>query len=82
MDPHSVPIHNALTRKILIGGVTRRVAILNGTITAALGIGFQAWWVLPVGAIFHAVAALLTKWDEHFFDVLFRHIRQKGFYDV
>ena len=38
-----VPVHRALTEPILLGGAPRAVAILNGTIAAALGLGLQLW---------------------------------------
>src|SRR3546814_1552302 len=35
----SVPVHRALTEHILLGGAPRAIAILNGTLAAALGLG-------------------------------------------
>ena len=37
------PVHRALTEPILIGGAPRSIAILNGTLAAALGIGLRLW---------------------------------------
>jgi type IV secretory pathway TrbD component len=34
----AVPVHRALTEHILLGGAPRAVAILNGTLAAALGL--------------------------------------------
>ena len=34
----SVPVHRALTEPILLGGAPRSIAILNGTLAAALGL--------------------------------------------
>ena len=39
----SVPVHRALTEPILLGGAPRAVAILNGTLAAALGLGLRLW---------------------------------------
>ncbi len=39
------PVHRALTEPILMGGAPRAVAILNGTLAAALGLGLRLWIV-------------------------------------
>lgn len=39
----TVPVHRALTEPILLGGAPRAVAILNGTLAAALGLGLRLW---------------------------------------
>ena len=36
-----VPLHRSLTEPILLGGAPRTVAIANGTLAAAVGIGLQ-----------------------------------------
>jgi type IV secretion system protein TrbD len=35
------PVHRALTEPILMGGAPRSIAIVNGTLAAALGIGLR-----------------------------------------
>ena len=37
------PVHRALTEPILMGGAPRAVAIVNGTLAAALGLGLRLW---------------------------------------
>ena len=37
------PVHRALTEPILLGGAPRAVAIVNGTVAAALGLGLRLW---------------------------------------
>ena len=37
------PVHRALTEPILLAGAPRAVAILNGTISAAIGPGLRLW---------------------------------------
>jgi len=39
------PVHRALTEAILLGGAPRSVAILNGTLAAAIGLGLRLWIV-------------------------------------
>ena len=37
------PVHRALTEPILLGGAPRAVAIANGTLAAAVGLGLRLW---------------------------------------
>lgn len=72
-----VPIHRALVEPILLGGAPRSIAILNGTLAAALGLGLQMW----VGgflfwAIGHSIAVIVAKHDPLFAPVLIRHVKQ------
>ena len=39
----AAPVHRALTEPILMGGAPRSIAIVNGTLAAALGIGLRLW---------------------------------------
>ena len=77
---YEIPIHRAITEQLLIGGVPRALAILNGTICAALVLSLHTLYVLPVNIIIHTVAVILTKRDPQFFDCFKRHIRQKNYY--
>ena len=43
-----VPVHRALTEHILLGGAPRAIAILNGTLAGAVGLGLRLWLVGPV----------------------------------
>jgi type IV secretion system protein TrbD len=53
----TVPVHRALIEPILLGGAPRAVAILNGTLAAALGLGLRLWLAgLLLGAIGQAAA--------------------------
>lgn len=73
------PIHRALVEPILLGGAPRGVAIVNGTVAAALGLGLQQWIAgLIVWAIGHTLAVFAAKRDPDFAAVLVRHLRQKG----
>jgi hypothetical protein len=46
----TVPVHRALTEHILLGGAPRSIAILNGTLAGAVGLGLRLWLVgLPSG---------------------------------
>ena len=70
------PVHRALTEQILLGGAPRAVAILNGTLAAALGLGLRLWIAgLAFWIIGHAAAVWAAKRDAQFVDVVRRHLR-------
>ncbi|RWL17957.1 MAG: conjugal transfer protein [Mesorhizobium sp.] len=79
----TAPVHRALTDHILLGGAPRSVAILNGTLAAALGLGLRLWLVgLMLWAIGHFAAVWAAKRDPMFVDVVRRHLRIPGHLDV
>lgn len=79
IEGFEAPIHRSLAEPILLGGAPRAIAILNGTLAAALGLGLQQWIAgLLVWAFGHTVAVFAAKRDPDFAAVLTRHLRQKG----
>src|SRR3546814_15285948 len=54
-----VPLHRSLTETILLGGAPRTVAIANGTLAAAVGLGLQLW--IP-GLVMWIVGHSLAVW--------------------
>ena len=79
LEGFEAPVHRALVEPILLGGAPRGLAILNGTIAAALGLGLQQWIAgLLLWAVGHSVAVIAAKRDPDFAPVLVRHLRQKG----
>ena len=80
VDGFEVPLHRALTEPILMGGAPRTVAIVNGTLAAALGLGLQLWVAgIVVWIVGHAAAVYAARKDPAFMDVLMRHVRHKGY---
>ena len=70
------PVHRALTEPILLAGAPRAVAILNGTVSAAIGLGLRLWIAgLVVWAIGHMAAVWAAKRDPFFVEVVRRHVR-------
>jgi len=67
-----VQLHRSLTEPILIAGAPRSIAILNGTLSAAIGLGLRLWLAG------HALAVWVTRKDPAFLTVLSRHARHKG----
>jgi type IV secretion system protein TrbD len=79
IEGFEVPLHRALTEPILLAGAPRTVAIVNGTLAAALGLGLRLWVAgLLVWAIGHSLAVFAAKRDPQFGQVLSRHLRHKG----
>ncbi|TGR94252.1 MAG: conjugal transfer protein, partial [Mesorhizobium sp.] len=75
----AVPVHRALTEPILLGGAPRAVAILNGTVAAAIGFGLQQWIAgLVLWIAGHSLAVFAARRDPDFASVLVRHLRLKG----
>lgn len=78
-----VPLHRSLTEPILLGGAPRTVAIANGTLAAAVGLGLQLWipgavlWVLG-----HALAVWGARQDAQFMAVFMRHLKHRVLLDV
>lgn len=79
IEGFEIPLHRALTEPILLAGAPRGVAILNGTMAAAMGLGLRLWipglvlWLLG-----HSIAVFAARRDPDFVPVLTRHLRQKG----
>lgn len=77
------PVHRALTEPILLAGAPRTLALLNGTLAAALGLGLRLWilggllWVIG-----HGLAVWAARKDPDFVEVARRHLRIPPFLDV
>ena len=76
---YEVLMHRSLTEPVLIAGAPRSFAILNGTLSAAVGLGLRLWIAgLVLWLVGHAVAVWVTRKDPAFLTVLSRHARHKG----
>ena len=79
LEGFEAPIHRALVEPILLGGAPRGIAIVNGTVAAALGLGLQQWIAgLVLWAVGHTIAVVAAKRDPEFGPVLARHLRLSG----
>ncbi|MBT0779218.1 VirB3 family type IV secretion system protein [Paracoccus sp. pheM1] len=79
----SVPVHRALTEPILLGGAPRAIAILNGTLAGAVGLGLQLWLAgILIWAVGHLAAVWAAKRDPLFVEVGRRHLRIPGHLSV
>jgi type IV secretory pathway TrbD component len=80
VEGFEAPIHRSLGSPILLGGAPRGIAIVNGTLAAAVGLGLQQWLAgLVLWAAGHSLAVLAARRDPEFAPVLVRHLRQKGY---
>ena len=79
-EGYRIPVRRSLTEPILLGGVPRTAAILNGTIAAGLGLGLQLW---ALGLIYyvcaHTLCVFFAARDPQFMDVIIRHIKHKAY---
>ena len=76
MPGFEAPVHRALTQPILLAGAPRAIAILNGTLSAAIGLGLRLWIAgLVLWIIGHMAAVWAAKRDPSFVDVVRRHVR-------
>jgi len=77
------PVHRALIEPILLAGAPRTLALLNGTLAAALGLGLRLW---ILGALLwiagHGLAVWAARKDPDFVEVARRHLRIPAFLDV
>ncbi len=79
-DGYSIPIHRSLTEPIMMAGAPRGIAILNGTIAAAVGLGLQMWVAgIVLFLIGHAGAVYAAKKDPKFVEVGVRHLKHKAY---
>ena len=80
IDGYEVPLYRSLTEPVLLAGAPRAVAIVNGTIAAALGLGLRLWVAgLILWVVGHSIAVFAAKRDPDFAAVLVRHLRQKAY---
>lgn len=79
LEGFEAPVHGALGSPILLGGAPRMIAIVNGTLAAAIGLGLQQWVAgLVIWAAGHSLAVFAARRDPDFAPVLIRHLRQRS----
>jgi type IV secretory pathway TrbD component len=79
IEGFEVPIHGSLGAALLLGGAPRGIAIVNGTLAAAISLGLQQWVAgIIVWAVGHSLAVFAARRDPDFAPVLIRHLRQRS----
>lgn len=82
-DDFTAPLHRALTEPILLAGAPRALAIVNGTLAAALGLGLRLWLAgLVVWLVGHGLAVWAARRDPDFVEVARRHLRLPSYLDA
>lgn len=72
----AAPVHRALTEPILLAGAPRAVAIVNGTLAAAIGLGLRLWIAgVLLWGMGHMAAVWAARRDPLFVEVVRRHVR-------
>lgn len=78
-----VPVAGALTQPVLMAGLPRDYAILNGALAVVLGLALKLW---PLGlawwAAAHGLGVLMARTDPSFLAVLRRHLSQPTHLDA
>lgn len=83
IEGFEVPVRRSLTEPILLAGAPRTVAIVIGTLAAAIGIGLQLWIAgLAIWIVGHTAAVWAAKRDAQFMDVAARHLKHRPLMDV
>lgn len=75
----SVTIHQSLTTPVMLGGLPRKIAILNGTLIISLVVGAHNLWFLPIGILSHFVLVALHRRDPEILAVLKRNMNSPSF---
>ena len=75
----SISVHRALTEHILLGGAPRSIAIVNGSLAGAVGLGLRLWLLgIAIWAVGHFAAVWAARRDPLFVEVGRRHLRIPG----
>ncbi len=71
----AAPVHRALSEPILLAGAPRSLAIVNGTLAAAIGIGLHLWVIgLIMAVVGHGLALMAARRDAQILPVARRHL--------
>ena len=80
---YAAPVHRALSEPMLLAGAPRAIALVNGTLAAALGLGLRLWLIgLLVWLIGHGLAVWAARRDPQIFEVGRRHVRLTAYLEV
>lgn len=83
VEGFEVPLHRSLTEPIFLAGAPRSVAIVNGTLAAAIGLGLHLWLPgIALGVLGHTLAVWGAKLDPQFMDVFARQIKHPPHLEV
>lgn len=71
----AAPVHRALAEPILLAGAPRALAIFNGTLAAAVGIGLRLWIAgIVIALVGHGLCVFAARRDAQILPVARRHV--------
>lgn len=80
-EDYVIPLRTSLTRPILMGGVPRGFAILNGTVCAAIAFGLQQPLIgAPLWMVLQGSAAWAAARDPWFLETWPRHLAKPSYF--
>ena len=83
VEGFEVPLHRSLTEPIFLAGAPRSVAIVNGTLAAAIGLGLHLWLPgIALGVLGHMLAVWGAKLDPQFMDVFARQVKHPPYLEA
>jgi len=75
----NVPLYAATTERIMMGGIPRRLAILGGTVAAALVFGLHNLYVIPLILAVYVTLTVLYRLDRYFIEIVLLHIKEDDY---
>jgi type IV secretion system protein VirB3 len=63
------PVHRALTRPQMFGGVTMNFFVINAAVTTEAFLITKSFWALPVALVVHAVGYMACLREPRAFDL-------------
>jgi len=83
VEGFEVPLHRSLTEPIFLAGAPRSVAIVNGTLAAAIGLGLHLWLPgIALGIVGHTLAVWGAKLDPQFMNVIARQVKHPPYLEA
>ena len=83
VEGFEVPLHRSLSEPIFLAGAPRSVAIVNGTLAAAIGLGLHLWLPgIALGIVGHTLAVWGAKLDPQFMDVFARQVKHPPYLEA
>lgn len=63
------PVHRALTRPQMFGGVTLNFFVINAAVTTEVFLITKSFWALPVALVVHAIGYMACLREPRAFDL-------------
>jgi type IV secretion system protein VirB3 len=64
-----LPVHRALTRPQMFGGVTLNYYVINMMVTAWAFLILKTFWILPIPIVMHVIGYFACLREPRFFDL-------------